>query len=100
MAENIRVSPERLNQGSKTIASLTSEYETQYNKIFQDVERMHQMWDGEDNRAYTNAILPFRTDLQELAKLLQQISAFLAQAGKAYADTQQGNVAGANRLRG
>lgn len=100
MAENIKVSPERLKQGSKTITSLASDYETQYKKIFTDVERMHQMWTGDDNRAYTNAILPFRADLQELAKLLQQISAFLGQAGKAYADIQQSNVTGANRLRG
>lgn len=100
MPENIKVSPELLKQGSKNIGNLAIDYETQYKKIFEDVERMHQMWDGDDNRAYTNAILPFRSDLQELAKLLQQISAFLGQAAKAYADNQQSNVAGANRLRG
>jgi len=100
MSENIRVSPDRLKQGSSKIASLKVDYETQYKRILDDVANMRRSWTGLDNDAYASAVQQFEPDLKALSNLLNQISAFLGEAGKAYAETQQANVSGANRLRG
>ena len=99
MAEKIRVSPDRLTSGGAKISSLSEDYVSGYKRIFEDVGRMQQAWDGPDNREYQAAIDEFRPDLQALADLLKQMSEFLKGAGKQYSTTQEGAVTGARNLR-
>jgi len=99
VGESIRVSPDRLKQGSTKIAALKRDYDDQVNRIMSDVRNMRSSWTGADNDAYAAAVEEFKPDLDALAQKLQQISDFLGGAGKAYADNQQANVSGANRLR-
>lgn len=98
MAGKIVVNPAQLNSTAAQVDSAAAEYRKLYNKLFSDVSAMKAAWQGVDNQAFTTQIEGFRQDFEEMAKLMDQYSAFLKQAAKTYQQAQDDTVSAARRL--
>ena len=98
MGRTIKVDPAQLTSTAARVDSAAAEYRKLYNKLYSDVGAMKAAWQGVDNQAFTTQIEGFKQDFEEMAKLMDQYSAFLKQSAKTYQQAQDDTVNAARRL--
>ena len=98
MGRRIAVNPAQLNSTAAKVDSAAGEYRKLYNKLYSDVGAMRSAWQGVDNQAFTTQIDGFKQDFDQMAKLMDQYSAFLKQSAKTYQQAQDDTVSAARRL--
>ncbi|MEG0177122.1 WXG100 family type VII secretion target [Anaerorhabdus sp.] len=94
----IYVDPERLEMSSRKIDSESQDYEKCFMKLFDEVEKMKNAWQGKDNVAFTNQIRTFENDFRQIHVICQQYSEFLRSSARAYRETQNELMNQVNRL--
>ena len=98
MSMIIEVDPAKMEAAAIQIDSQASEYERQYNQLFNEVDAMGAAWQGADNIAYVTQIKGFMDDFQQMATLMKQYSEFLKSSAKAYRAVQEDRIAQAKNL--
>lgn len=98
MARTIQVTPELLESAAAKIEGLATDYQTQYNALYNETNAMASTWSGKDNVAFTDQIAGFKDDFTKMYTLMNQYADFLRKSAKAYRDTQDAVVAEARKL--
>jgi len=98
MGNQLRVEPEVLETTAQKIETQASDYEATYKSLFDEVDGMAAIWQGEDNVAFVNQVKGFMDDYQKMTALMKEYSQFLKQSATAYKTTQQDVTAKARTL--
>lgn len=98
MARSIMVEPEKLESAANKIDQQAADYQSTYQKLFNEVDTMAAAWQGADNAAFTNQIKTFTTDFEKMTKLMRDYSEFLKLGAKAYREAQNEVKTQASRL--
>ena len=94
----IMVEPLKLESTASKISSNINEYQSIYNKLFQEVDLMSSSWQGEDNIAFTSQIRGYEEDFKKIQILCEQYSDFLRNSARAYRNMQEELVNQAKQL--
>lgn len=86
--KKIYVDPARLDSSAMKIESETQEYQISFLRLFGEVDKMQNAWQGKDNVAFTNQIRQFENDFRQVELLCRQYSEFLRNSARAYRETQ------------
>ncbi len=95
----IVVSTDDLDRAAKEVASKASDYEQNYNALYNLVNDLKSAWAGTDNNAYTDQINGFKNDFQKMKQLMDEYSEFLSNTAATYRQTQEEIAAKAKTLR-
>ena len=85
----IAVQPEQLTACAGILEERNEEYERNCMELFQTVEEMSAVWQGEDNAAFTEEIGQFEKDFHEIRSLCAQYAQFLRNAAGSYRSVQE-----------
>lgn len=88
MATIIKVTPELLTAAATEIEGKATNYQAQYQKLYDATNAMSASWTGKDNLAYTTQIEGFRDDFDKMYNLMTEYATFLKNAAKSYSETQ------------
>ncbi|HBZ53015.1 MAG TPA: WXG100 family type VII secretion target [Eubacterium sp.] len=84
----IVVSTEQLMTASRDVNDKASEYKSEYDKLYNLVTELQNVWSGIDNVAYTNQINEFRNDFEIMRNLMVEYATFLSDSANKYRETQ------------
>jgi WXG100 family type VII secretion target len=98
MGNKIVVQPSVLESTAQKIGTQTTDYESLYKNLFNEVDGMAAVWQGADNIAFTQQIKGFTDDFQKMSTLMRQYSEFLKQSAATYRNTQEDIIAKARTL--
>ena len=99
MMNRITVQPEELLLCAGTMEQRNEEYERDCLSLFQTVEEMGTVWQGEDNAAFTGRIAEFEKDFREIQALCARYAQFLRNAAHSYEAAQSRIIQQAGLLR-
>jgi len=98
MSRKIVVEPSKLESAAAKMDAQASEYERQYNLLFNEVDGLSAAWQGGDNVTFSNQIKGFMDDFQKMKELMQQYSEYLKFSAKTYREAQNETINAARRL--
>jgi len=88
-ATNFQVTPEYLESQAAKVEGQCVQYNSMWNRIYQEKDTLQQYWKGEANQAYCNQLNGFRDDFQRLKDILTAFTAYIKDSAKKYRDTDQ-----------
>lgn len=90
---NMKVQTGEVTAAKNQIASKASDLKTAYQKVFSDLEKINEAWDGDDNNEFNDRKASFQKDFQELDVFLESLDRYLKKVvddyNKAENDTKQ-----------
>lgn len=98
MSSSIRVTPEQLLKSAGNVDSKIGQYVKQYQKLYSEIDSLSNNWKGEGNQAYAKQINSFKSEFENLKKVLDNYVAFLKEAARVYRETEQNIKDGAGKL--
>jgi WXG100 family type VII secretion target len=100
VARSINVTPEDLKKSANNVDGKIKEYVNLYNKLYGEVQTMAANWKGEANQAYAKQIEGFKTEFENLKKVLENYVEFLHKSAEVYSRTEANIKDGAGKLTG
>ena len=89
MANSWKVETEQLKSASNVLTDLIGKYNTQYEKLYQEVDNLKsQNWTGVASEAFNSKLESYKNDFQELEKVLKSFCEFLNSAAERYDATE------------
>ena len=96
--KRILVEPVQLENVASIVENRNNEYQRLYHSLFQEVDNISGVWQGEDNIAFTNQIKGFNDDFNRIAIVLSQYTEFLRNSARSYRECQNQLVSQARTL--
>lgn len=84
----ITVTPDYLDACAGRMEEKNADYVRNCAELFTAVDNMSAAWSGKDNTAFTNRILKFRNDFNQISLLCTAYADFLRSSARAYRQTQ------------
>lgn len=85
----IIVTTAELETAAHSISLLADTYHENYEKIFTLVNDLKEAsWQGNDNLVFTNQIMQFRNDFENMEHILRDYESFLKKTAEGYRTTQ------------
>lgn len=94
----IIVETAKLDSTASKVRSLAEEYQSEYNRLYNIMKDMKNVFDGEDSVAIISQIEGFRNDFEAMKKLMDEYAEFLSKAASTYRQTQDDIAARAKQL--
>ena len=94
----IIVETEKLDSTASKVRSLAEEYQSEYNRLYNIMKEMKNVFDGEDSVTIINQIEGFRNGFEAMKQLLEEDAAFLHKTASTYRQTQDDIAARAKQL--
>jgi WXG100 family type VII secretion target len=96
--QKIMVEPIQLENVASVVENRNTEYQRLYHLLFQEVDNVSSVWQGEDNIAFTNQIKGFNDDFNRISIVLTQYVEFLRNSSRTYRECQSQLVSNARSL--
>lgn len=77
-----------MRNNAAAITKAASDYKTNVNKLFQEVEQLSDAWKGEDNQEYVKTVSTYRQDMTTLGVAVDGYADFLRKAANTLNNTQ------------
>lgn len=96
---SIQVEPSRLESAAASIDNANSDYQSIYQAMYAEVDKMSASWKGKDNTVFVNQIKAFQDDLRQISIVMKQYADFLRSSARAYRQAQDEIASQGGRLR-
>ena len=87
-----------MKSSAVTIAKSASEYKDNVSSLYDLVDSLAEIWEGEDNLAFVEKANSYKNTLLSLGDVVNNYSIFLNKAVDVISETQDNNTAAAKRL--
>lgn len=98
MGEFISVEPKKMVEGAQNIRECSNKYTTISQSLMEKATQMGGIFEGADSQAFTQQVLGFAEELEQMAKKLNLVGDALETQAKNYQNRQDSNVEGASNL--
>lgn len=90
MANEWAVTTERLVTSAEVIDEKTSQYNSEWAKLYTELQSLKSsQWQGIASEAFNSKLEEYRTDFEEMSKVLLSYSAFLKSASENYVSVEE-----------
>ena len=96
----IKVEPEELELQANRLQQDLEQYQNQSKQVLNTVLNLKDIWHGKDNETFTNRLLEYHKDIQQVGLILNDYIQFLKQSTQSYRQVQEDVVSQAQSLRG
>lgn len=79
---------EELESTGKTLISKASEYNSEVNAIYKQIDELQQGWQGADNQAFGAQVNTYKEPMLKLGSAIEESGQFLIQVSNVIQDTQ------------
>lgn len=98
-ARSIVVKTEDLKTAAVRIEELADDYQTQFQTLYSNTDKLKSAWSGTDNTAFINQISGFEDDFTKMYTLMNRYASFLRTSAKAYEAAQEQVISQAKSLK-
>ena len=96
----IKVEIEELENQANQIQREADQYQSESSHLLQSVLNLKEIWHGKDNEAFTNRLMEYQKDIQQVGLILNDYIHFLKQSAQGYRQVQEELVSQAQGLKG
>ncbi|MBW9211878.1 MULTISPECIES: WXG100 family type VII secretion target [Terrabacteria group] len=96
----IKVEPEELELQANQLQQALEQYQNQSGQLMNTVLNLKDIWQGKDNEAFTNRLLEYHKDIQQIGLILNDYIQFLKQSTHSYRQVQEDLVSQVQGLKG
>lgn len=89
MSGIIRVTPAELEAMSNRYGTESAQVEEQISRLDNMIQELQSMWEGESSRAFADQYSTLRPSIQDMQRLLQDVSVQLKNTAHALADADR-----------
>lgn len=88
MNNSISIDPQGLKKIATNVQNDASKYETEIKEVYRIVEAIKGSWAGKDSQQYIAKVNSYKTQMENLGKIIQQYGEFIQKVGTEYQKTQ------------
>lgn len=98
MSAKFTANTAEIRKSAQTIEDKTQQYNTEWAKIYTEIENLRVEWEGESSETFNTQLEGYRNDFQELANILNDYAEFLITTATKIEQTEEALKSSASQL--